>query len=1264
MRRPLHSRLLALFLAVALMVPMFPSAYAEEEATDPTVSTEVSEPAEETEAPSEETEAPSEETEAPSEETEAPSEETEAPSEETEAPTDETEAPTDETEATDPSEEPQDPTEETEDPDAEEEEEDEKAEYSFQGLPEDYILPEDNAEKLAAMDENDVYETMLELVPGVGYADNQIMVSARDEEEARLFAEAFNGVLVDYYEGLCLIVLTDSTPLEAVAASLDAAYNLPVATPNHLFRTIPIYDQPLNNIALEAPSRQTWADWVQNNMTNPDPYLEEPSGSYYQWHHDVVDTYAGWGVSTGSSDVTVGIIDSGVDTAHADLNVTSYDVGLGTSDVAGHGTHVAGLIGATMNNGKGGAGIAPNVKMVSYCVGYSDGSIDTYYMIKAMKHAATYCDVINMSLGSPLYNPDVKAAVDDCLAQNCAIIAAMGNDGSNTMNYPACYDGVIGVAATTKSGNRAYFSNYGKWVDVSAPGYQILSTVPGSYGFMSGTSMATPIVTGVAALYLSWFGSMTPAQLENALEKGCEKCPDKEMGAGIVNLAKMLGGKPAAPAYLIESEDGAAFANYGTYTEYKSQVLLCESKLYLGTFGIDETEYILYTLDGKTPSVKNGQVSVGQLYDFHGSGIDLSQFAGSTVTVKAMQVSGMGVAGKVLSLKLKVADSIKVDSITITAPKVVVAGKSVELKAVVNPADRADQGVIWSVLPNEMRVTITAKGKLIVPATARGMVTVRCESSADRSVYEEVDISIQQILPVTKMALDYTKTTLWVGQTFDLEIATMTDKNGDFVDPSISGVLWTSSNTKVATVDQNGLVTAVGKGSATISCKSLDGSNKTAKCTITVKQQTTSVTITGSAQVAPGGSATYKAVQAPANVSTKGVIWSIVSAPSGVTISSSGSLKVSKTVSVDSSITIRATAKDGMGASATYTITVQPKVTKITLDASYDGYADGITYSKGLPKTAGIFSVDLNETYGADNQVRLYANIFGPDACPVEWTTNKASVATVDQNGLVTGHAAGTATITCKALDGSNKKATITVKVTNPVSSLWIDTSAKQMTNGYPYVAFGKSATNKVVFTDTYGKPSNTKVTWELKVYEVDVNSSGNLTVLDDLTDYCVSNKLVTLSSSGKLTTKKGLRDLWENLDGELYAEIVAYPTDGTEYLDGNYGLEGYFLIPPTGFIRTSFKTVNANVGDYGTVEFNSNQWGIFGSSYNTGFVAYSSNPEVCSTVEIAPYRPVGGWECQYYLYLACNKAGTAKITIEAADGSGVKHSFTVKVSP
>jgi subtilisin family serine protease len=270
-----------------------------------------------------------------------------------------------------------------------------------------------------------------------------------------------------------------------------------------------------------------------------------------------IDAPEAWGVSTGSSSVTVGVIDTGIDTAHPDLaaniwiNPGENCAGCHTDgidndqngyvddwrgwdfvnndnnpyDDNGHGTHVAGTIGAVGNNGIGVTGINWNVRLMPLKFLASNGTGFTSDAISALLYAtANGADVTNNSYGGDGYSQAMLDAISSADQQGSLFVAAAGNSAANLdthPGYPAAYSSpnVISVAATTNTDQRANFSNYGPTtVDLGAPGQDIESTMPGGgYQYLSGTSMATPQVAGAAALVRAAVPGSTAAGLKALL---------------------------------------------------------------------------------------------------------------------------------------------------------------------------------------------------------------------------------------------------------------------------------------------------------------------------------------------------------------------------------------------------------------------------------------------------------------------------------------------------------------------------------------------------------------------------------------------------------------------------------------------------------------------------------------------------------------------------------------------------------------------------
>jgi len=341
-----------------------------------------------------------------------------------------------------------------------------------------------------------------------------------------------------------LAALPHGLAVAAAVSGLEGAPGVAFAEPNYIYQHAATSDDP------SYSNGSLWGMYGDGSV----PANAFGSQAAEAWASD----------HTGSSDVVVGIIDTGMDASHEDLvdNVwinpddpvngvdddgngfiddvhgwdflnddsTVYD-GIPGDGIDAHGTHVAGTIGARGGNGKGVAGVNWNVTILSAkFIGPSGGT--TANAVKAVDYVTNLKLSKNMNIvatnnswGGGGFSQSLLDAIERANAAGILFIAAAGNNGRNidrSAFYPASYsaDNVISVAAIDSSGNRASFSNFGRRnVDLGAPGVGVVSTVPGGYASFSGTSMATPHVTGAAALFVAADPANPPsaADLKQAL---------------------------------------------------------------------------------------------------------------------------------------------------------------------------------------------------------------------------------------------------------------------------------------------------------------------------------------------------------------------------------------------------------------------------------------------------------------------------------------------------------------------------------------------------------------------------------------------------------------------------------------------------------------------------------------------------------------------------------------------------------------------------
>lgn len=238
------------------------------------------------------------------------------------------------------------------------------------------------------------------------------------------------------------------------------------------------------------------------------------------WWWGQINAQEAWDYSRGNRQIILGVLDTGISSTHEDLagRVQIYDAAIPYQGAGTHGTHVAGIAGASTDNNLGVASIGFDITIYGIQALSNSGGGSSSQIIAAINKAASLgVNVINMSLGyqgSPTQS--MQDAIDNAWQSGVLIVAAAGNSNTNASNfYPANHNRVLSVAATTSSGGRASFSNYGSWVDVAAPGVNIVSSVPGGYAPLMGTSMASPVVAGLAALCWTASPGLTNQQVQD-----------------------------------------------------------------------------------------------------------------------------------------------------------------------------------------------------------------------------------------------------------------------------------------------------------------------------------------------------------------------------------------------------------------------------------------------------------------------------------------------------------------------------------------------------------------------------------------------------------------------------------------------------------------------------------------------------------------------------------------------------------------------------
>ena len=306
--------------------------------------------------------------------------------------------------------------------------------------------------------------------------------------------------------------------------------------------------------------------------TVPDPVhataeLGEDPGRYLQWPLDQFDAERVWRRQR-AEDVVVAVVDTGVDADHPDLKgnlVPGWDAFTpstrGLVDPNGHGTGVAGIIGATVGNGLGIAGFAPDVKIMPIRAldQFRIGTLtDVEQGIRwAAEHGA---DIINLSFGSPTPSSDVRKAIADATLAGALVVASAGNSfaADNAPRYPAADSEVVSVSAVNRDLQQTWFSTTHSTIDVAAPGTEIVMTgLEDDYVIDEGTSFSAPFVSATAALLKARHPRTTPRQLTDRLLDSATDIgppgPDDVYGRGLLDPLAALNWQPDAGCRLLET---------------------------------------------------------------------------------------------------------------------------------------------------------------------------------------------------------------------------------------------------------------------------------------------------------------------------------------------------------------------------------------------------------------------------------------------------------------------------------------------------------------------------------------------------------------------------------------------------------------------------------------------------------------------------------------------------------------------------------------
>lgn len=1099
----------------------------------------------------------------------------------------------------------------------------------IKGMPEGYALSEREAEIKADMINHDVLIELKNAVAGVDYVEDQVYCVAETEEYAQQIADAYGIELVEYAYSVAIFNIDGSgrDVYETIELSMNETYSLPPLTPNYIcqLKAEENDDRFINEMyAIRSGQPVNMpGDWdsVRELLGDGLDPLLKPNDPNYQWWHDMMDTYAAWGVygtDCSESGIKVAVIDGRVYDSHEDLsgNVKVSDVaGGGSSAINGHGTQIAGIIGAKAGNALGGAGIAPGVQIYSLSCAKEEGTIEGAYVTACLKYLENSdINIACMGFAGSVYDANQKDAIQNAYEKGITVLAPVGEDNSKQDQY----DHVISVGAVKQDGSKMIISGSAKdQADVYAPGVEMMSTYSdGSYKAENGTSMACAAAAGACALYMSVNGSVGPDEMEEVLTQNTIKGKSLEKGVGIVNISEMLGNGTAGPKLeiydngeLVKTVDGGKSA---VVTVNSSAYIRVKPILETGEINNDQGLQVFFTVNGKAPSFKNGIADTGtfcltedeaDLED--GDRLDdlviplqsylyMLNNTKQKITVKLVCVTSMGVISRTtavsVSFKQRIYEGI---SLTDIPTGEVAAGCSVKLGVYLvredilgNISEKKLKNANWEIESGSDIAEIGKNGVLKTFSGKTGEVTVICSYKNCRPKSKTIKISNFSPIKSITLSEKRIKTGTKHGETLPVVSITSVKncKGEDILSENNIEYCWSSSNSSVATTDMSGKSVKVypaGKGTATITCKAMDGSGVKARFRVKVFQQVVGIEIFGQDCVAVGSLAAFKSkVYGPRDMETgkekakpadKSVTW-FVSRTSKYGLAAEaddGRIKIDQKkgiVSISEGCTLKGFyvyARSNDGSKVYNVIDKYVKITgqKIT-SLSLTTEASDSVYQIKRDKKGSISALNLYTVDAASNPVdesRIIVKAIMDSDPVLNWKSSNESVAVIEQigeNQVVIAKGAGTARITCIAEDGSGKKSSFKVKVVVPVSHLMLINEKQTVYPGgddgvsYVYLGKGKETVIQVTAGDSYGKPDNPKVKWSYAIVGYDENNRRE--ALDEATIekaekaklFSVIGPKVKINKNyNKLCTQNGLPD-------KIGLMITATSTDGSNVSD------------------------------------------------------------------------------------------------------------------
>ena len=523
-------------------------------------------------------------------------------------------------------------------------------------------------------------------------------IAVDTQEEAEAIADKIGGDLLTYTDGIA--TYTINRPLKKALRGIGIdTYN------------------PEETAEIDGEAYTLTRDnvyYLDDFEKGTNPVLNE---NFQAWPFEKIE----WG-NTYKNNITgagavVAVLDTGCDITHEDLRdniIGGYNAVDGTQNVAdlhGHGTHVSGTI-LARDNTVGNVGVAPDAKLyVVKVFTRLDNGKDVAYtsdVIKGLNKCIELgnINVVNMSLGGNSYDANFRDAMDRCMEHGILTVVAAGNEGTDEPHYPAAFGIGLRVAAYGENGKLTYFSNYGDNANIAAPGSRIYSTYPGGlYTYLSGTSMASPEVAGVAALIY-----------------GSKDIPKNRAGANQVMHVILDNVDKKTYSYKDHSVTGGVDVQSIFHSNYirtpQTPAATTKEQADTGQIIVTLTSNadIIYTLDGSTPSLYNGKhytdpIRLDKAGTYKLRAVAYKKRCGSQILKKKIEV------------KAGVISQERIESASIAGKKKIAPGKTSQMNIVNDGAPIPANRWTWST--NKAIATVDSSGRVTVSSQAKSGATFK-----------------------------------------------------------------------------------------------------------------------------------------------------------------------------------------------------------------------------------------------------------------------------------------------------------------------------------------------------------------------------------------------------------------------------------------------------------------------------------------------------------------------------------------------------------